>query len=69
MDIAKLYSPNYASARSRFREMALAANARLEQYPVNLEGREQGSETSVTLAIPAKGIFSNNSLSIKFLVD
>ena len=62
MDIAKLYSPNYIAARRRFRELAANANACLERYPVNLEGWEQGSETSVTLAISAKVIFSNNSL-------
>ncbi len=45
MDIAKLYSPDYAAARHRFRDLALAANARLEQYPVNIEGWEQGSLT------------------------
>ena len=45
MDISELYSPNYAAARSRFRDLALAANARLEQYPINIEGREHGSLT------------------------
>ena len=45
MDVAKLYSPNYAAARCRFRDLALAANACLEQYPVNIQGREQGSLT------------------------
>ena len=45
MDISELYSPNYAAARCRFRDLALAANARLEQYPLNIEGREQGSLT------------------------
>ena len=45
MDIAKLYSPKYATARHRFREMAANANARLERYPVNIEGREHDSLT------------------------
>ena len=45
MNIAKLYSPNYAAARQRFRELAANANARLEQYPVNIEDREQDSLT------------------------
>ena len=45
MDIAKLYSPNYAAARRRFRDLAANANARLEQYPINIEGREHGSLT------------------------
>ena len=45
MDIPKLYSPNYAAARRRFRDLSLAANARLEQYPINIEGREHGSLT------------------------
>lgn len=45
MDISELYSPNYAAARSRFQDLALAANARLEQYPLNIEGREQDSLT------------------------
>ena len=45
MDIAKLYSPNYAAARRRFRDLAANANARLEQYPIKIEGREHGSLT------------------------
>ncbi|MEM8672469.1 MAG: DUF2817 domain-containing protein [Cyanobacteria bacterium P01_G01_bin.67] len=45
MDISKLYSQNYAAARRRFRDLSLAANARLEQYPINIEGREHNSLT------------------------
>ncbi len=45
MDVSKLYSQNYAAARRRFRDLALAANAQLEQHPVNIKGRENGSLT------------------------
>lgn len=45
MNRSELYSPNYAAARRRFRDLALAANARIEQHPINILGREHGSLT------------------------